>query len=309
MNSYTWGRQRGKLKMAGVHNVDSISAMETRLTASIQHKIENMSGPSRSYRRNKTSFGRGVLRTVGSTYHIRSGSRLLDSSRIETYRGWLGWPPLFYISGDYYPDLVREFYANMTHKTNKDLQTIISIVKGVRIILDRECLAPILWIPDNGNSFTMESNRKTIDEDLDWNFGMACSRFKIWPRALHHRKIIHGDDFPNLLHCGLAYFFGHTLVQKGTTLENEDYQQDRSRLLNTQLLITAVTLGMRRTKCGSHHLKQIVQDDDYEADESYNPSDDEDEADAQNTILMDAFQTKMQTAFEKLRINQEIQGM
>lgn len=26
MNSYTWGGQRGKLKMPGVHNVDSISA-------------------------------------------------------------------------------------------------------------------------------------------------------------------------------------------------------------------------------------------------------------------------------------------
>ncbi|KAI5682032.1 hypothetical protein M9H77_03260 [Catharanthus roseus] len=52
-----------------------------------------------------------------------------------------------------------------------------------------------------------------------------------------------------------------------------------------------------------------VEDND-EADESYNPSDDEeDEASAQNTIPMDTFQTEMQTAFELLRINQEVQGM
>ncbi|KAI5676241.1 hypothetical protein M9H77_07191 [Catharanthus roseus] len=51
-------------------------------------------------------------------------------------------------------------------------------------------------------------------------------------------------------------------------------------------------------------------EDDNEANESYNPSDDEeDKAGAQNTILMDAFQIEMQTAFEQLQINQEIQGM
>ncbi|KAI5676930.1 hypothetical protein M9H77_07880 [Catharanthus roseus] len=54
-------------------------------------------------------------------------------------------------SGDYYPDLVREFYANMVHKMDKDLPTIISIVKGVRIILNRERLASILGIRDQGN--------------------------------------------------------------------------------------------------------------------------------------------------------------
>ncbi|KAI5649042.1 hypothetical protein M9H77_35047 [Catharanthus roseus] len=52
---------------------------------------------------------------------------------------------------------------------------------------------------------------------------------------------------------------------------------------------------------------QLVEDDD-EADESYNPSDDEeDAAGAQNTTLMDAFQTEMWTAFEQLGITQEIQ--
>ncbi|KAI5658372.1 hypothetical protein M9H77_27165 [Catharanthus roseus] len=98
--------------------------------------------------------------------------------------------------------------------------------------------------------------------------------------------------------------------------ENKHYQQDCNTLLNSQLLITTITHGTKRTKCGSHHSKKIgcgisqpVQDDD-EADDSYNPSnDEEDEAGAHNTISMDAFQTKMCTGFEQLQINQEIQGM
>ncbi|KAI5668913.1 hypothetical protein M9H77_18766 [Catharanthus roseus] len=54
---------------------------------------------------------------------------------------------------------------------------------------------------------------------------------------------------------------------------------------------------------------QPAEDDD-EADESYNPLDDEeDETGAQNRVLMDAFQTDMRIAFEQLRITQEIHGM
>ncbi|KAI5681095.1 hypothetical protein M9H77_02322 [Catharanthus roseus] len=54
---------------------------------------------------------------------------------------------------------------------------------------------------------------------------------------------------------------------------------------------------------------QLVEDDD-EVDESYNLLDDEeDEAGAQNIILMDAFQTEMRTALEKLGIDKEIHRM
>ncbi|KAI5675898.1 hypothetical protein M9H77_06848 [Catharanthus roseus] len=137
----------------------------------------------------------------------------------------------------------------MTHITNTDLQTLVSTIKTVRIILDKERQVTILGIPDNGNSVTVDSNRKTIDEDPDWNFDTACNLFEIWPQALDHCRIIHGGDFPNLLHRALVYFLWHTLVQKGAAL------------------VKASSL-------------QPVEDDD-EADESYNPSDDkEDEAGA-----------------------------
>ncbi|KAI5653209.1 hypothetical protein M9H77_30396 [Catharanthus roseus] len=52
-----------------------------------------------------------------------------------------------------------------------------------------------------------------------------------------------------------------------------------------------------------------IEDDD-EADESYNPlNDEDDEANAQTTILRDAFPTEMQTTFEQLRITQEFHGV
>ncbi|KAI5676129.1 hypothetical protein M9H77_07079 [Catharanthus roseus] len=208
--------------------------------------------------------------------------------------------PLLHISGDYYPDLVREFYANMTHQMNKDLRSITSNVKGVRITLNRERLASILRIPNNGNSITVDSNRKTIDEDLDWNFDIACSRFEIRPRALDRHRIIRGDNFPNLLHL-LPISLGTHSSKRGAALDKENqvwirpFEEDR--LLD-------------RNPASFHKIKKPTKPDDDEADESYNPSDDEEyEAGAQNTILIDVFQTEMQTAFEQLRINQEVQGM
>lgn len=118
------------------------------------------------------------------------------------------------ISGTYYPLLVREFHANMFHKTNKDPSTIISMVKGVRIILDRERLTSILGITDEETTITIYSNKKTIDEDLDSNYDATYNYFEIRPHLVDRRRIFHGVIFPQLLSCVLTHFFGHTLVQK-----------------------------------------------------------------------------------------------
>ncbi|KAI5669009.1 hypothetical protein M9H77_18862 [Catharanthus roseus] len=67
-----------------------------------------------------------------------------------------------------------------------------------------------------------------------------------------------------------------------------------NRTTNSKLLIIAVTLGTRRTKCESHHLKKI--------------DNEEDEANAQNMIPIDAFKIEMWTTFEQPRINQDVKG-
>lgn len=74
--------------------------------------------------------------------------------------GSLGWEPFLYISKNYYPEFAREFYANMLHITDKDLFTILSTVKGVRIVLDRKSLASILGFRHERNNVTVDSNKK-----------------------------------------------------------------------------------------------------------------------------------------------------
>ncbi|KAI5676005.1 hypothetical protein M9H77_06955 [Catharanthus roseus] len=111
--------------------------------------------------------------------------KLFDESFIKHFKlqclfGELGWLPFLLISGKFYQDLVRKFYANMLHKMDKDLEIIIST--GVRIILTRECLASILGTPDEGTSVTVDSNKKTIDENLGWSYNAACDRF--WPHLM-----------------------------------------------------------------------------------------------------------------------------
>ncbi|KAI5672639.1 hypothetical protein M9H77_13003 [Catharanthus roseus] len=68
-----------------------------------------------------------------------------------------------------------------------DLETIISTVKGFRIILTKEHLASILGIEDEGNSVTVDSKKKTIDENPDWSYDVACNRFDIHPHLMDHR--------------------------------------------------------------------------------------------------------------------------
>lgn len=76
--------------------------------------------------------------------------------------GNMGREMLLHLSGDYYPNLVCQFYATMLYIMDKNLRTIISIVKRVCIILDRMRLASILGIR---NTVAIDSDKKTIQED------------------------------------------------------------------------------------------------------------------------------------------------
>lgn len=101
-----------------------------------------------------------------------------------------------------------------------DLSTIISIVNEIRIILDRERLVSILGIRDEGNTVTIDSNNKSIDEDPDCDYASTCSRLRIRAHPGNRRRILHESDFSQLLSKVLTYFFGHTFEQKG------DWQSD-----------------------------------------------------------------------------------
>ncbi|KAI5681829.1 hypothetical protein M9H77_03057 [Catharanthus roseus] len=225
---------------------------------------------------------------------------------IPPYLEGLGWTALLHISGNYYPDLVQEFYANMTYKTNKDLQTIISTIKGVRIILNMEYLETVLRILDNGNLVTVDSYKKIIDEDPELEFRYSLQTLVQKGGSfseVHIVDIYLLDKLFNRSPLSLSSLIIQKMRNTGCHITKK---RDRSRLLNSQLLITAVTHGTRRVwiptseedrlrdrnLAGFRKIKkttqiglgpsssQPVQDDD-EADESYNPSDnEEDEAGA-----------------------------
>lgn len=70
----------------------------------------------------------------------------------------------------------------MFHKMNKDFSTLISGVKGVHIILGWIHLASILVIRDERNTLTIDSNKKSVQEDSDWKYEATTNHFKIHPR-------------------------------------------------------------------------------------------------------------------------------
>ncbi|KAI5663961.1 hypothetical protein M9H77_23284 [Catharanthus roseus] len=194
--------------------------------------------------------------------------------------GGLGWVPILCICGDYYPDLVREFYANMAPKMDKDLQTIISTIKRTRIVLTREYLAAILEIREEGKTVTVDSNKKTIDEDPTWSFNAICSRFGIWQHPLDRRCILHW-----------------VLILQG----KENYPQGRCTSSHSLHLTITATPRMKRRKFGSLHLGRTGCRSD---DESYDLSGENDPS----TAPMAAFQNEMQTNFERLLVTQDIYG-
>ncbi|KAI5677231.1 hypothetical protein M9H77_08181 [Catharanthus roseus] len=264
---------------------------------------------------------------------------VIDHFKLEApFRG-LGWVPLICISGEHYPDLVQEFHANMTQKTDKDLQTIISIVKVVRIVLDRECLAFILGILDNENTVIMDSIKKPLTRTrtriLMRLVAVLISGQGQWIRRTSTRAISHPFFLvPFLISSGTHLFKKGADLVKNFYACNVNFTRERRLSTGPQWVIKFTTFNngcyswdeknkvsippfeedrlWDRNPAHFRSIKKTTQigigssssqpvEDDNEADESYDPLDDEDdEADAQITIPMDAFQIEMRTAFEQL---------
>ncbi|KAI5658469.1 hypothetical protein M9H77_27262 [Catharanthus roseus] len=91
-------------------------------------------------------------------------------------------------------------------------------------------------------------------------------------------------------------------------MRNTGYDPTKKRAFRYPDKDNQVWIPLSEDRMRDRNLQPVENDD--EADESYNLSDDEeDEAGAQNMVLIDAFLTEMRAAFEKLWITQEIQGM
>ncbi|KAI5667974.1 hypothetical protein M9H77_17827 [Catharanthus roseus] len=80
-------------------------------------------------------------------------------------------------------------------------------VKGVRMVLDKECLSSIIGIPDAENTITVNSNKKTIDESPDWNYETTCNLLKIRPHPDKDQKILPFSIVSLIIHtmCNTGY--------------------------------------------------------------------------------------------------------
>ncbi|KAI5653321.1 hypothetical protein M9H77_30508 [Catharanthus roseus] len=198
---------------------------------------------------------------------------VIDNFDIQNLFKGLGWVLLIRLSGHYYPNLVPEFYANMTHKTNKECQTIVLTIKGLRIILDRERLVTVLGIPDNENQIIVDSNRKTIIEDLDWNFDTESFRDSatgIRPLQNHTR-----EQFPkSSSSCSCLFLWAHAYSEGCDFSEDEENKvwippSEEDRLRDHSAGGFQPIKKTTQTGIGASS-SQLVEDDD-EVNESYNP--------------------------------------
>lgn len=83
----------------------------------------------------------------------------------------LGWGPILQLSGDYYPELVIEFYANIENKEEKYESTINSMVKGVEIQVTNDVIVELLGVRDDGHRFGMV--RDMVPYDSTWRVAEA----------------------------------------------------------------------------------------------------------------------------------------
>ncbi|KAF3436653.1 hypothetical protein FNV43_RR19400 [Rhamnella rubrinervis] len=78
----------------------------------------------------------------------------------------LGWVLVLNFEGNYYPQLVREFYANIEDKDDVGVSGVVLFVKGCRIKLHRATLAHILGVLGEGPSveFSNDVRASSLNE-------------------------------------------------------------------------------------------------------------------------------------------------
>ncbi|KAI5663121.1 hypothetical protein M9H77_22444 [Catharanthus roseus] len=118
---------------------------------------------------------------------------LLESPIVLEYFKAMGWNSLVTMTGEYYSNLVREFYANMFFKYDPYKIDTTTIVKGVRIHLDRAILAQILGVPNEGHSVFYERGFTSIFADSTWVYYDTLARFGVQSQAVGKRVLKSND--------------------------------------------------------------------------------------------------------------------
>ncbi|KAI5680947.1 hypothetical protein M9H77_02174 [Catharanthus roseus] len=89
------------------------------------------------------------------------------------------WDSLVTMTGDYYPNLVREFYANIFFKFDPYKTDITTSFKKVGI----------LGIPDEGHSIFYERASTSIFSDSNWVYSESLAIFGVKAQAVGKRVV------------------------------------------------------------------------------------------------------------------------
>ncbi|XP_071933319.1 uncharacterized protein [Coffea arabica] len=135
-----------------------------------------------------------------------------DHYKISTAFKRLGWEDILKLPKHYYPNLIREFYANVEDKHSHSGNLIESWVRGKRVALTRDKVARWAKLKDSGEDIKLTKEFKARDP---WQVGEAVARLKgqYRERGSSKKLTVYADSFEHRYHL-LFYLFAFNMVPK-----------------------------------------------------------------------------------------------
>ena len=98
----------------------------------------------------------------------------------------LGWAPILTLSHHIYPELVREFHANIDNKKGHSGEEIRSFVRGKRLTITRVTIAQILECNNRGP--VIDLKKGFTSPNKHWHPSHAMTRFGLQYQAFRSSR-------------------------------------------------------------------------------------------------------------------------
>lgn len=147
-----------------------------------------------------------------------------DHYKITEAFAKIGWQAILNLPRYTYPNLVREFYANVVNKEGHSGDTIETQVRGKRLKITRSNIARLLNCSNVGENVDLKKEFHTTDND--WNPAEAIQRFgtNYKDSRKSKKKVILTKDFEHR-HRLILYIFAHNIIPKRSS-KNEVRKSD-----------------------------------------------------------------------------------
>ena len=133
----------------------------------------------------------------------------------------IGWQSILQFKGVFYPDLVREFYANIRNK-KRSVPSVTSMVRGVKVVVSPGTLSRHFDIPNYGDILSIkestdEQGNKTevCNVDPTWSRDEATTRLDVPVHYSGKKEIYYLKHFA-IEERILAYILAHNVDPKAS---------------------------------------------------------------------------------------------